>query len=134
MNEKAVFRKLCEQLGYNKQLIKFWIDHKPHLVDELDEATKLVNSVDVTEELIERAMDDFRNSNWKVRKGERPNVLEFAEHILLFYEDHKRTQKELDNVSWRVQMLNSGFTSEQLDEVMYKTEAKRDPRWGTYCT
>ena len=134
MTEKETFKKLCQQLGYSKTLIKWWIKTKPHLVDELEDATQLISSVDVDEEIIERAMDDFRNSNWKVRKGERPNALEFAEHVLLFFEDYKRTKKELDNVNWRVQMLNSGFTSEQLDEVMYKFEANRDNKWGAYCT
>tara|TARA_Y100001973_G_C5197614_1_gene335377 strand:- start:916 stop:1335 length:420 start_codon:yes stop_codon:yes gene_type:complete len=139
MNEKTLTQKLCSHLGYSKELLNYYVKNKAHVVDDLDEAIKLIQTAPgMSEEVLERAIDDFRTSNWKVRKGDRisNHVLELAEHILLFCEDIKRTKTELDKggLSWRAQMLNSGFEPEQLDEVMYKFESKRDKKWGSYCT
>ena len=120
-------------------MLNHYVKNKAHVVDDLDEAIKLIQTAPgMSEEVLERAIDDFRTSNWKVRKGDRisNHVLELAEHILLFCEDIKRTKTELDKggLSWRAQMLNSGFEPEQVDEVMYKFESKRDKKWGSYCT
>jgi AcrR family transcriptional regulator len=139
MNEiRDVFRALCKALGYSKALVNHYVTHKPEIVDALNDGAELIASLDIDLERLDVAMDDWKKSDWRGKRGERPTALQFAEHVALWWESAKNQREDLEKLnkrqSWYAQMLNKGFTGADLDAIIYKAEAKRDKRWGKYCT
>jgi hypothetical protein len=39
-----------------------------------------------------------------------------------------------DGFDTRPWYIKQGWMTEKLDELLWEVEAKRDPKWGTYCT
>ncbi len=86
---------------------------------------------------LDLALDDWKVSSWKGRKGERVGAIEFAEATALYWETWRRDQQTLDALNkpktWYEIQLSEGKTIKQIDSVIWLAEQARDKRWGSYC-
>jgi len=130
-----MFKAVCNVLGYRMALVKHLLNTNPKVVDELNAASELLSDLDIAPEHFEGALDDWKISDWRGRKGERPTPIQFAEHCALWFENKARQQTVMEDLNkkqpWYVR---NGISKNKLDKMLWEIEAARDPKWGKYCT
>jgi len=137
-NVGVAFRAICKTLNYNKALVQHWAQHKPMLIDQLNESAELVAALDMNLDNLYLVHDAWKTKDWRGQRGQPPTPLQLAENAAIWHEQRNNDQQELESLnkpqSWYQQQLATGSTPKELDNIMLQVEQKRDSKWGNYCT
>mgnify|MGYP003649612942 FL=1 len=136
-NVGAAFRAICKTLNYTKALVEHWAKHNPKLIDQLNESAELVAALEMDLANLYLVYDEWKATDWRGKRGEKPTPLQFAENAAIWNEKWKNNEQELESLnkpqSWYQQQLAAGSTPKELDNIMFQTEQKRDSKFGHYC-
>ena len=133
----VVFRAICKTLNYNKVLVEHWAKHNPKLIDQLNESAELVAALEMDLANLYLVYDEWKATDWRGKRGEKPTPMQFAENAAIWNEKWKNNQQDLEALnkpqSWYKQQLATGSTPKELDNIMFQVEQKRDSKFGHYC-
>ena len=125
---KVVFQEVCRVLGLPRSLIEHWLKSgNGKRVDELNAAAELIVAAGVPVDRLQMALDDWKASDWRGRKGEPPTAALFGEHAVIYWGRWTKTQDELRQLDVERPRWRGSYDQLRADRARLEQErAERD--------